>query len=104
MNIKCIFTQVNTLYKLNYSSLIFIYSFLSIKSASRGKLVIKKLVICIGKQSVKIVELGCFDIYTTISNFKLLKIIRFITYSNHLQFKLDSADSTFLLFVNRRDV
>ena len=63
MNIKCIFTQVNTLYKLNYSSLIFIYSFLSMKSAFRGKLIINKLVICIGKQSVKIIALGCFDVY-----------------------------------------
>lgn len=58
MNIKCIFTQVNRLYKLNYSSLFFIYSFLSIKNTYRDKSILNNLMICIGKQSVKIERLN----------------------------------------------
>ena len=93
MNIKCIFTQVNRLYKLNYSSLFFIFSFLSIKNAFRDKWIINNLVICITKQSVKIKELGCFDIWLSL-------ILTYwkcqgLTCSNHLPSKLDSADSTF---------
>lgn len=59
-------------------------------------MLINNLVICIGKQSVKIVGLGCFE-YIIISNSNLLKILRFTTYSNHLQSKLDLADSTLII-------
>lgn len=66
MNIKCIFTQVNRLYKLNYSSLFFIYSFLSIKNTYRDKSILNNLMICIGKQSVKIERLRCSDMFNCI--------------------------------------